>query len=408
MKFLVVHQNFPGQFRHLVQALYKRGHEVIGTKMAQGPVVSSWNGVNVYNYFPRRSSTPQIHPWLVDFETKIVRAEAWLLLARMLKKQGYEPDVVLAHPGWGETFFVRHVWPETRLYTYNEYYYRARSGDLNFDPEFSVPDEDDGCRMALKNINHDYHLGMADKQVSPTHWQKNSYPGEVREKIAVIHDGIDTILLKPDSNATLKIADGVYLDRSTPVVTFVSRVLEPYRGYHTFARAMPALLRAHKDVRIAIVGGDGNGYGNAQSAGIAWAKTFWQTCAKELRPDETNRVHFLGQIPYDAFTALLRLSRAHVYLTYPFVLSWSLLEAMSLGCPIIGSRTPPVEEVIRDQENGLLVDFFSPDLLAQAILRILSDRDLSEHLGAQARHTVQSQYDLQSVALPKWLEFIEH
>lgn len=375
--------------------------------MVQGPFVSDWNGVKIYSYYPSRGSTPQIHPWLVDFETKIVRAEAWLQLARTLKQQGYDPEVVLAHPGWGETFFLKHVWPDAKLCTYNEFYYRARDRDLNFDPEFSNPSDDDACRMALKNINHDYHLKIADKQVSPTHWQKSSYPSEVQENIAVIHDGIDTVQLTPDPTAAISLGDGIKLDRTTPVITFVSRVLEPYRGYHTFTRALPTLLRAHKTLRIAIVGGDGKGYGSAQHAGTAWAKGFWENCAHTLSSDETSRVHFLGQIPYEAFIALLRVSRAHVYLTYPFVLSWSILEAMSLGCPVIGSRTPPVEEVIKDQENGLLVDFFNPESLAQQILRLLSDPELSAHLGGQARRTIQMQYDLNSVALPQWIDFIE-
>ncbi len=415
MRILFVHQNFPGQFKHLAPALAQRGHEVValGWGAASDALVQ---GVRVVRYAATRGSSQQIHPWLADMETKVIRGEACLAAAARLHAGGFQPDVIVAHPGWGESLFLKVLWPQARLGAYCEFFYRPEGADSGFDPEFAVRNvHADRCRLAMKNLNNLAQFESLDAGLSPTHWQASTFPPRVQDRISVIHDGIDTGRLRPDANAAvhLEAAGGkpLVLSRDDEVVTFVNRNLEPYRGYHVFMRALPRLLARRPRAQVVIVGGDGVSYGSAPDRERHGAASWRDIFAAEVRPAISDadwaRVHFIGRVPYDRLVALLQVSTVHVYLTYPFVLSWSLLEAMSIGCAIIASDTAPLREVIEDGVTGRMVDFFDSQALANAVSDLLDDAPARARLGAAARQRAVERYDLQAVCLPRQLAWVE-
>ncbi|MCX7945472.1 MAG: glycosyltransferase [Hydrogenophilus sp.] len=415
MNILFIHQNFPGQFRHLAPALAARGHTVVATTLQKVPP-STWKGVRILPYTVARGTTPNVHPWVSDFEAKVIRAEAFYRHARQIAADGFTPDLIIAHPGWGESLFVKEVWPTAKLAIYCEFYYHPTGADVGFDPEFDRADPAEACRLRLKNSNNLHHFEIADAGISPTHWQASTFPNRFRSKITVIHDGIDTVSLTPNPNATITLTTHAgtrhLLTRRDELITFVNRNLEPYRGWHIFARALPELLRRRPTARVLIVGGNSVSYGAPPDPQRYGGHTSWRDIlTAEIRPQisdsDWERVHFLGYLPYSALVSLLQTATVHVYLTYPFVLSWSLLEAMSLGCAIVASDTTPVREVITHAETGWLVPFFDSAALVDAICKLLDAPAERHRLGQQARHHVQTHYDLTTVSLPRQIAWAE-
>ncbi len=406
MRILFVHQNFPAQFKFLAPALAAEGHSVVALSLQKGGA-SEWQGVKLVPYSIGRGTTPGVHPWVSDFETKTIRGEACFRAALRLKSQGFTPDVIIAHPGWGESLFLKEVWPQAKLGIYCEFYYHPQGADVGFDPEFPLSDEGAACRLRLKNINNLLHFQVADGGISPTEWQASTFPEPFRSCIRVVHDGIDTSTVAPNPGVTLAVDGNVVLTRKDEVITFVNRNLEPYRGYHIFMRSLPEILRLRPNARVVIVGGDDVSYGARPTEGRSWKKIF----ADEVRPQISDaawaRVHFTGKIPYRHFVSLLQLSTVHVYLTYPFVLSWSLLEAMSAGCAVVASDTVPLHEAIRHDETGRLVSFFDVQRLVAEVCELLDDPAARARLGANARIFAQERYDLKSVCLPAQLQWVE-
>ncbi|WP_284306774.1 glycosyltransferase [Hydrogenophaga electricum] len=404
---LFIHQNFPGQFRHLAPALVERGDQVVALGILGQPAVRNWNGVRVLSYQPRRSNTAGLHPWLVDMETKLIRGEACWQAMRSLQAQGFRPDLVMAHPGWGEPLFAKQVWPGSPLAIYAEFFYQAEGADMGFDPEFAPPDaQAERCRLQMKNLNHLAHLEQASAAISPTHWQASTFPAYWRDRIEVCHDGIDTDAIRPDLQACFPLPAGQVLTRDDEVVTYVARHLEPYRGFHVFMRLLPELLRARPHAHIVIVGDDGKGYGADAGAGQSWRQRLTQEIDSQMPVGGWRRVHFISRLPRDAFTRLLQITRLHCYLTYPFVLSWSLLEAMSAGACILASDTAPVREVIQNGQQGILVDFFDRHAwLAQAVA-LLEQPETRQALSASARQRAVAHYDLRTVSLSRQLAWV--
>ncbi|UZD90925.1 glycosyltransferase family 4 protein [Cognatishimia activa] len=407
MNILFIHQNFPGQFKNLAPALARQGHQCVAlTLRVKEP--ARWQGVQILPYAIQRAQGSGTHPWLKDLDTKVIRAEACMLAAQKLKAQGFQPDVIVAHPGWGEPMFLRDVWPSARIGLYYELFYQSNSGDIGFDPEFPNPAGAlDTLRLRLKNLNNTLHYPLGDMAISPTHYQASTYPEKFRERISVIHDGIDTNQAAPNPEARFELTETQTLSRDDEVVTFVNRNLEPYRGYHVFMRSLPMLLKARPNARIVIVGGDSHSYGPAAPKGQTWKQIFIDEVRSEISDSDWQRVHFVGKLPYDRFLSLLQIARVHVYLTYPFVLSWSLLETMSVGGAIVASDTVPVKEVIEQNKTGRLVDFFDRDALVRNVSDLLEDEAARTRLGQAARDLILSEYDLQTVCLPKQLAWIE-
>ncbi len=403
MNLLFIHQNFPGQFKHLAPALAKQGHTVVAMTR-QNVTVSPWQGVTLIPYALNRVSTKNIHPWVSDFETKVIRAEACFRAALQLRTQGFTPDRIIAHPGWGESLFLKEIWPQAPLIIYCEFFYHAQGADIGFDPEFPVEDAADVCRVRLKNLNNLLHVDIAEVGLAPTHWQASTFPQPFRDRIRVIHDGIDTLLAAPNPQARIRLEQrGLEWRPGDELITFVNRNLEPYRGFHCFMRALPEIQRRRPQAHILIVGGDEISYGVPLPEGQTYRQKYLNELAGQL---DLNRLHFVGKVPYAVFLQVLQVSAVHIYLTYPFVLSWSLLEALSSGCLVVGSRTPPVEEVITHGHNGLLFDFFNPQELADTVIEALAQPDRLRPLRTRARQTLIERYDLHTVCLPQQLQWI--
>ncbi|MBU3029210.1 glycosyltransferase [Paracoccus marinaquae] len=401
MRILFVHQNFPGQFPHLAPALARRGHEVLAmtdeknerpspvrTVRYKAPEPVTTNGMLGRNYS--------------DF------AERGLLAARgaraLRDRHGFTPDLIIGHTGWGETLFLREIWPDAKLLVYAELMYRTRGEDVGFDPEMH-PDSDEGRFMTVARSAHLIQgIVQADAAIAPTRYQADSFPPELRVKITVIHDGIDTTRVCPDPEARLTLPDGRELRAGDEVLSFVSRSLEPYRGFHVFMRALPEVLAARPGAQVVLVGGDGVSYGSAPKDGRGWKEIMLAELGDRL---DLSRVHFLGRLPYAQYLSLIQLARVHCYLTYPFVLSWSLTEALSAGGYVVASDTAPVRELIRDGRNGRLVPFFDLGALSAALIRGLAGDPDAPRLRAAARQTILADYDLERHSLPRQIEWVE-
>ena len=405
MRILFIHQNFPGQYPHLAAQL---AADPANTVVAIGERANMEKraqpaGVRLIGYATPAGAKREVHPFVRGHESAVRRGHLVAQVMMKLREQGFVPDVVCAHPGWGETLFVKDVYPASRLIGYFEFFYHGRGTDVGFDPEFPTS-FDDLCRVRVKNSTMLLTLDAADAGVAPTRWQQVQAPAQYRPKIEVVHDGVDTETVCPDPSDRLTLADGTVLTAADEVLTFVSRNLEPYRGFHVFMRSLPAILARRPAARVVIVGGDEVSYGIANPAGGTYRASLLAELGGALEP---SRVHFTGRIPYRSYLAMLRISSAHVYLTYPFVLSWSMLEAMAAGCMVIGSRTPPVEEVIEDGVNGWLTDFFDREALAERVCEALAKRSALGALRAAARRTVVERYELKRVCLPRQMAIVQ-
>ncbi len=387
MRLLFFHQNFPGQFRHLIRHFAAAGgHQVVFVTQKNKP---SLPGVAKVEYEPHRKVTEGIHPYVAGGESAVINGQNVVRALLPLRQKGFRPDVMIGNPGWGETLFVKDVFPEAPLISYCEFYYRGRGSDVGFDPEFDGG-FDAVIRARARAAYHLLALEAADLAYSPTHWQKAQFPAAYRDRIGVIHDGIDTDTVAPDPAARLDLPDGTALTAGDEVVTYVSRNLEPYRGFHTFMRALPGILDRRPAATVLVVGGDGVSYGGRPKGGGTWREVM----EAEVGP-LPDRVKFLGRVPYPTYLKVLQVSSAHIYLTYPFVLSWSMLEAMAAGCLVIGSDTAPVREVVTDGRNGLLTDFFDPAALAEMVSRALDDPEAAQAMRRAARATVVERYRLE-------------
>ncbi len=406
MNILFIHQNFPGQFKHLAPELVKKGHDVFAL-FPKRDVPSSWQGINLKLYNIDRGNSDDIHPLLLDLESKVIRAEACFKAAIELSKEGYKPDVIIAHPGWGESLFLKQVWPSAKLGIYCEFYYHTKGVDVGFDKEFGKDNLSDLARVQLKNANILLHAQQAESAITPTHWQASTFPQHIQGKITVVHDGIDTKIVAPNPKVAIVLPNGKRIKKSDKVITFVSRSLEPYRGFHIFMRAVGEILEAQPDVEILIIGDDGVSYGAHPSGDKTWKEIFSEEVTPQMSEQQRSRLHFLGRIPYEKYLAMLQVSSVHVYLTYPFVLSWSLLEAMSVGCAVVASDTVPLHEVIEDGVNGKLVDFFSHKQLAKAVINLLENTEERTRLGNSARKFAQKNYDLHGICLPRQIKWVE-
>ena len=395
---LFIHQNFPGQFRafanHLIQQL---NTQVISISQPYAPALK---GVQNIRYTPLRQASKQTHHYLRPSEQHVLNGQAVAKVLLTLKQQGVIPDVVIAHTGWGEALFVKDILPEVPLIGFFEFYYHTQGHDTGFDPEFPLQ-LDDILRIRCKRITQLLSLESVDAGISPTHWQRSTFPEPYLSKISVLHEGIQTQLAIPNPEASFTLPNGDVLHSGDEVITYVSRNLEPYRGFHVFMRCLPELLSRCPNAQVVIVGGDSVSYGRKPEHFDSWR----QALLSEVSLPE-GRVHFLGNIAYAQYLSLLQVSAVHLYLTVPFVLSWSLLEAMSSGCAIVASNTSPVTEVIRDQEEGLLVDFFDQNSIIEAVECLLREKKFALELGQRARCKVTANYTVEQ-GIESYLQLVQ-
>lgn len=399
MNYLFVHQNFPAQYRHLARHFVERGGNSV--YFVTQPNNNQMVGVTKLVYTPEKTDRAAIHPFTCEIDAGIRIGLAVAEQCRLLEQRGIRPDIIIGHNGWGETLFVKDVFPDVPLLAYFEFFYHFRGVDMGFDPEYTTIF---GNPSHLRTRNGINLLGFdaADWGNTPTYWQRSVYPPEMRRRISVIHEGVDTDLVRPDAEAWFRAGDTV-LTRDDEVITYVARNLEPYRGFHIFARALAEIQRRRPRSHALIVGGDGVSYGYPTPPGT----TYRETMLKELHGKlDLSRIHFLGQVPYEAYLNLLQVSSVHIYLTYPFVLSWSFLEAMAAGCLLLGSSTPPVLEVLEDRVNGLAVDFFSPMMIADRVDEVFESPDQMQEIRDRARETVIRKFDLKGRQLPLWERLI--
>jgi glycosyltransferase involved in cell wall biosynthesis len=335
----------------------------------------------------------------IDLDVAIRKGASVADVCRNLRSDGVRPDLIVGHGGWGETLFVKDVFPETPVLTYFEFYYHATGVDLDFDSEFESQFQSMDNLRTRNGINLMAFDGT-DWGNSPTQWQRSLLPPELRSRVTVLHEGVDTDLLRPDSEAKFIIPEKrLALTVQHEVITFIARNLEPYRGFHIFMRAIPEIQRRRPKAQIVIVGDDAVHYGRPPPPGTNYRELMLAEIGDRIRLE---KVHFLGQINYERYRKLLQVSSVHVYLTYPFILSWSFIEAMASGCAIVGSATPPVEEVLEDRFNGLSVDFFSPVQIAERIDEVLSHSDRMQSIRDSARRTAVERFDLKRIILPQW------
>ncbi|PSB19063.1 glycosyl transferase family 1 [filamentous cyanobacterium CCP2] len=398
-KILFLHPNFPAQFRHMATTLANDPNYqiVYGTTRQEGEIP----GVKKVLYAPNREAHPETHHYVRSLESAVLQGQAVYRLIQQLKDEGFVPNVVYGHSGWGPTLFIKDALPKAKLLCYFEWFYHAHGSDSDFDPANPLT-ADDEARIRIKNSPILLDLYSCDQGLTPTRWQQQQFPSEFRSKLKVLHDGVDTDFFQPNPGAKLVLpALGIDLSEVDELVTYVARGMEPYRGFPQFMQAVSLLQKRRPNCHVVIVGENRVAYGRELPDG----KTYKQVMLEQL-PLDLSRLHFTGYLAYTDYLKVLQASSVHVYLTYPFVLSWSMLEAMSTGCLVLGSNTAPVLEMIQDGENGLLVDFFKPDRIVERMIEILDHPDRMASLRQKARETILDSYRLSNL-LPQHLEWVK-
>lgn len=400
MRLLFVHQNFPAQFRRLAPALAARGDEVRALGFRDAAPLP---GVTLAVARPSHASAAK-HPWAATAESAVIRAEAALRAALALRRDGFSPDVIVAHPAWGDAMLLKEVWPDARLGLYCEYFLPAPGTPVfDADSEFAGDPAEIRGRQKVNSLPQYLAMAAANAGISPTRYQADTYPCGFRRNISVIHDGIDLDALGPRPAAALRFGNGKVLTAADEVVTYIARHLEPARGFHVFMRALPELMRARPAAHFVIVGGDGVSYGRPPPAGT-WREALLREVGDRLDPA---RLHIVGQVAYPLFLDLLAVARLRIYPTVPMVLSWSVLEAMAMGLPVLASDVAPVREVIADGVTGRLFPFHDREALVAAACDLLDDEPQRRMLAANARALVERDYALRTVCLPAqfaWLD----
>ncbi|MGE7157280.1 glycosyltransferase [Methylorubrum rhodesianum] len=399
--YLFVHNHFPGSFGFLAEALQERGHRCAAIAGEGAPGL---DGLPILRWRPGRKATPGLFPLAHPMETALINATAALRCAIDLRKHGFDPAVVICHPGRGESLLLNQIFPRARRLAYAPYY-RADGDALGFDPEWTRPPNlEDRLRDRAGNAALAMAYAEAERLVCPTEFQRSLLPPALRAQASVIHEGIDTDVVRYDPDAALRLPNGRILTKARPVVTFIARQLEPLRGFPTFMRALPRLLEAVPQAEILIVGSDGRRDTAAKGAS---AQTWKNRLLVELdgRLDH-ERVHFLNRLSHDEILAALSVATAHVAYTYPFSLSRVFLKAMACECLVIASDTAPVREVMRDRVNGLIRDFFDADALAEALINACRMPERTRPLREAARRTVIERYDRRRHCLPTWLALL--
>ncbi|MGZ6038029.1 MAG: glycosyltransferase [Phenylobacterium sp.] len=395
---LFVHNNFPAQFRGLAEALMARGVPCAAIGSSTAPGIE---GMPLGRYVTRRGTTEGVFPLAVRAEADLIRGADALRVAHRLKDAGFDPQVIVGHPGWGETVFLDELWPAARRVMFSEFFYKGRGLDIDFDEEFFPTTEQSVVAGKAKNPVMTLALAEADIIVTPTEFQGSVLPSIFQPRVRVIHEGVDTDAIRPGPAAPFTLPDGHVIAPGTPVITHVNNHLEPLRGLHIFARALPRLMAEVPNAQVLVFGADASRpYGGAAPDGRTWRELIFE--GLEIDPQ---RLHFQGKAAHAQMLAALKLSTAHVYYTYPFVLSWSLVEAMASGCYIVASDTPPLHDAIEDGVEGRLLPFFDVDALSQALIEACRDPAASAAMRAAARTKAVAKFS-RTDGLAAWFQVL--
>lgn len=398
MRILFVHNNFPGQYARIVRHLKTLKHiDMLSGSLATNkqPAV-----INRVGYKPHRDAGEKTHPALRYTEGAVIRGQAVYSAFMNIQKKGWNPDIMLSHSGFGDGLFLKDLWPKAKYMPYLEWYFHSYGSDASFLDHGAPKKPNTELNIRMKNTAILHDLAAMDWGQCPTEYQKSQYPTIFHDRISVLHDGVDTEFFSPDDNTIFTVGDLAFR-RGDPLVTYIARGMEPYRGFPQFMEAVARLQVERPDAHVVVIGEDKTAYGAKREDG----KTYKEWALENLTLDES-RIHFLGRQPLEVLRDALRVSAAHVYLTVPFVLSWSMMEAMSAGALIVGSDTDPVREIITDGENGLLVPFFEPDVLATRLADILADPDRYTPLRERARALMLERYDMNDLT-QQYLNLIE-
>jgi glycosyltransferase involved in cell wall biosynthesis len=396
---LFVHKNFPAQFGHIAAHLVQqRGYRcTFASETAPGIA----GGIQKIQYKPVGGATEHAHYLTRTFDNATAHAagvyEALKPLALRLR-----PDLIVGHSGFGSTLFLPELFPAARLINYFEYFYHPHNSDMDFRPEWPVLEEDvlrARTRNAMILLDMEYcHAGY-----SPTEYQASLMPAAYRPKLRVLHDGIDTEFWRRRPPAAERAFGPHTFGPETRIVTYVSRGFESMRGFDIFLRAAKHIYTADARVVFLIVGSDRVSYGGDLK--FIREKSFREFMLKQDDYD-LSRLIFLGQVKPADLVRVLSLSDLHIYLTVPFVLSWSLLNALACGCTVLASDTAPVREFIRPGETGLLRNFFDVEGFAAAALEVLKDPAAYRHLGQAGERLIREHYSLQTI-IPRMTTFYE-
>lgn len=407
MKILFMHPNMPGQYKHLARKFAEDpDNQVVFLTKPGKPDIPN---VTKLEYDVKREVAPEVHRYLITFERAIYASQEVWRVCKKMKEEGFIPDVICGHLGWGDGLFLKDIFRDVPIIAFMEFFYDAYSADVEFLKKVEIPGEenyegfsdDDNARLRIKNALHLFNLTYCDHGLCPTNFQLERHPKEFHSKISVIHDGIDTEKVFPRVAKSLSLPNNVTLvPGKDEIVTYIARNFEPYRGFPQFMRAAEIIQKRRPNCHIIIVGQDGVSYGREPKGG----KTFRQMMMEEVNLD-MSRFHNLGYLPYDNMVKILQASSAHIYLTVPFVLSWSMMESMAAGCLLLASDTEPVREVITDGVNGLLVDFFSPEHVADTVDRVFADPQRMQPIRDAARKTIEDHYALKDL-LPLHMDLI--
>jgi len=391
---LFVHSNYPAQFRHLCRHFADQGgHELVFLSQGKEWTAPSDDGVQLQRYQLGRDPEGQLcHPYLKRFESAVLVAQACLREAIKLRQQGFEPDLIVGHSGFGSTLYLKEVWPKARFLGYFEWFYRTTGSDVGFG-EASPLSPDTACRVHTYNAPIVMDLALSDRALCPTRWQASQFPEALQRQLSVVFDGIDTDTFQPLEPAQraegLRIGD-LSIPADVPLVTYTTRGFEPYRGWPQVAEGLSLLMQRNPQVRVLLVGSDEVAYGAARGDGRSWRQ--WAMDSFDYDP---SRLHWLPPLQYADYRRVLQQSWVHVYWTIPFILSWGLMESLSTGCCVVASDTPPVREVVDPGQQGVLVDFFDPDGLAARVNELLAEPERRAALGQRARDTILGRgYDL--------------
>lgn len=399
MRFLFIHPSFPGQFLHLAHHLGTGGHQVAFLTMSGEP--GELPGVRRFTYKPGGNLSLRTHPYLRSMEKGILLGQATYQCAAQLKSQGFVPDAIIGQAGCGSSMYMKDLFPTVPLINHFDWYYHAHGTVAKFDSKEHLG-VDEECRIRTQNGPALLDLYNCDVGVIPMYWQHSQFPAEYARKIKVIFEGINTEAYRPQPEKRVVLPKiGLDLSHAKEIVTYASRGLEPCRGFPQFMKAIAEVQRQRSECQVVVVGSDEVLHDIPLSSGQTWKKKM----LKELTLDHS-RLHFTGLLNREDFVTVLQASTVHVYLSSPFILSRSMLEAMSCGCALVASATQPVQEVVLDGVNGLLADFFSPQKLAEKIVETLSDPSLRNALSHRARETIMDRYDLRQM-LPRHLNLIQ-